>query len=141
VQVSLSAQIRAHIDRLASGAGGSSVAEAARRFNALPLYEGWDGWGLITDDGEVLEGSDEGAVVPAVEPLRTMYLVKGAEDYPELRVLLPVRPELSADCDHCNGTGWFHQGGVKTHTRCGMCRALGWVAVPSNTSLERTREG
>ncbi len=70
-----------------------------------------------------------------------MYLVKGAEDYPELNVMLPTRPDSSHDCEHCKGTGWFHQNGVQVHVRCGTCRALGWVAVPSNTSLERTREG
>jgi hypothetical protein len=142
VQASLSAKIRAHIDRLASAASGSTIAQAARRFNALPLYEGWDGWVVLTDSGEVLEeGSEEGMVVPVVEPMHTMCLVIGAESYPELKAMLPLRPESSTECEHCNGTGWFHHGGVKTRTRCGMCRALGWVAVPSNTSLERTREG
>jgi hypothetical protein len=134
VHEDLSSQIRARIDRLIGGDGKSSLVEAARRFNALPLYEGWNGWGLLTEGGDVLEGFEEGAIVRAVDPLRTMYLVTGAEDYPELKVLLPGRPESSLDCYHCKGTGWFDQDGAKVHVRCGMCRALGWVAVPYNTS-------
>jgi hypothetical protein len=134
----LSAQVRAHIDRLAKGTSGAAVEEAARKFDALPLYEGWDGWGVLTEQGQVLEATDAGAVSPAEDPMRTMYLVKGSETYPELRALLPIRSSTSIDCAHCKGSGWMCIGEA-TRFRCGECRALGWVEVPSNTSLERTR--
>jgi hypothetical protein len=140
MHATLTAQIRAHIDRLANGASGAAVEEAARQFDALPLYQGWDGWGLLTEQGQVLESNDAGVVSPAEDPLRTMYLVKGSETYPELKVLLPVRPPTSIDCARCNGSGWMHLGGEHVRVRCGECCALGWVEVPSNTSLERTRD-
>ena len=35
----LPAQIRAHIDRLAKGTSGATAEEAARKFDALPLYD------------------------------------------------------------------------------------------------------
>ena len=138
MDVTLSAQVRAHIERLAKGETGAAAEEAARQFDALPLFEGWDGWGLLTDQGQVLDASDSGVLSPAVDPLRTMYLVKGSETYPELKALLPVRPVASIDCARCGGSGWMHVGNEKV--RCGECRALGWVEVPSNKSLERTGE-
>jgi len=135
----LSAQVRAHIDRLARGTSGAAAEEAARKFDALPLYEGWDGWALLTETGEVLDATDEGVVSPAEDPLRTMYLVKGSETYPELAALLPIRSATSIDCPHCKGSGWMRIGDEGGRFRCGECRALGWVEVPSNTSLEQTR--
>jgi hypothetical protein len=68
-----------------------------------------------------------------------MYLVKGSETYPELKALVPVRSAASLECARCDGRGWMSIGGEKV--RCVECRALGWVEVPSNKSLERTREG
>jgi len=135
----LSAQIRAHIDRLAKGTSGAAVEEAARNFDALPLYQGWEGWGLLTEQGQVLDADAAGVVSPAEDPLRTMYLVNGSETYPELKALLPTRSSTSIDCLHCKGSGWARIGAEGTGFRCGECRALGWVEVPSNTSLERTR--
>jgi hypothetical protein len=123
----LSAQIRAHIDRIASSSSGKPFEQAARRFDALPLYEGWNGWGLLTAQGDVIEETDEGAASPAAEPMRTMYLVAGAETYPELKAMLPVRPVASADCKRCNGTGWMHLEAKQGRVRCAECRALGWV--------------
>jgi hypothetical protein len=124
--------IRKLIESLAKGSSGSKFEEAARRLDALPLYEGWTGWVVLTDLGEVLEETDEGGVLSAVpEPLRTIHLVAGAERYPELLSLLPVRPPGSMECRHCSGTGWVEIKGNATKLRCGECRALGWVETPS----------
>jgi hypothetical protein len=130
----MSSTIRQLIERLAKGASGSGFEDAARRFDALPLYEGWEGWALLTDQGEVLEATDEGATSPASEPLRTMYLVAGAEKYPELAALLPARPAASSVCAHCDGTGWVKLGTEGGRFRCGECRALGWVETPCKSS-------
>jgi hypothetical protein len=141
MQAALSSQIRAHIDRLARGVSGAEVEAVARQFNALPLYAGWVGWGLITADGEVLESNEAGFVSVAVDPLRTMYLVQGSETYPELVALLPTRQASSIDCPLCNASGWvLPPNGTLAGVRCAECCSLGWVEVPSNTSLERTRE-
>jgi len=132
MQTSKSLNIRRLIENLAKGSSGSKFEEAARRFDALPLHEGWNGWIVLTDLGEVLEETDEGGVLsPAPEPLRTMYLVEGAERYPELLSLLPVRSPASVECRHCRGTGWVKIGGNDAKIRCGECRALGWVETPS----------
>jgi hypothetical protein len=128
----IAATIRALIERVARGESGEAFENAARRFNALPLAEGWFAWALLTEQGDVLEATEDGTVSHAVEPLRTMFLVAGTERYPELIVLLPERSDSCIDCARCEGTGRMPYGGKKI--RCHECRALGWVAGPSNTS-------
>jgi len=130
VQDSMSAAIRALIERVSNGEGGDAFEQAARKYDALPLAEGWFGWALLSEQGEVLDAVEDGPISPAVEPLRTMFLVAGAERYPELVALLPVRSAASTDCARCEGTGWMRHGNRKI--RCHECRALGWVEVPSN---------
>src|SRR5678816_2695847 len=122
------ATIRALIERVTSGASGEAYAQVARTHSALPLAEGWFAWALLTEQGEVLEAAEDGTVSPAVEPLRTMFLVAGAERYPELIALLPVRSSASNDCARCEGTGRMTFGNRKV--RCHECRSLGWVDAP-----------
>ena len=122
---SLAATIRALIERVSGGEGGEAFAQAARKHSALPLAEGWFAWALLTEQGEVLEAVEDGSASPASEPLRTMFLVAGAERYPELIALLPVRSSTSADCARCEGTGRMRFGSGKI--RCHECRSLGWV--------------
>jgi hypothetical protein len=125
MQASMASTIRALIEQVSQGDGGEPFAEAARRYNALPLAEGWFAWALLTEQGEVLEAAEDGTVAPAAEPLRTMFLVAGAERYPELITLLPVRSDASTNCVRCEGTGRMTFGNRKV--RCHECRALGWV--------------
>jgi hypothetical protein len=134
VQDTLSATIRTLIERVTNGEGGEAFAQAARRYSALPLSEGWFAWALLTEQGDVLEAVEDGSVSPAVEPLRTMFLVAGAERYPELISLLPVRTDASTDCARCEGTGRMTFGNGKI--RCQECRSLGWIEVPSDASQE-----
>lgn len=132
IQATMPATIDELIATLVNGSSGSNFEAAARRFDALPLHEGWDGWALLTRQGEVFDADEAGALTLAKEPLRTMYLVGGAERYPELAPLLPVRPSASRNCLHCDGTGWMPLG-EDGRIRCSTCRALGWVD-PSNHS-------
>jgi hypothetical protein len=138
MEAAMSATIRALIERVTKGEGGEGFVRAAHKYSALPLSEGWFAWALLTEQGDVLEALEDGTVSPAVEPLRTMFLVAGTERYPELIALLPVRPTAGIDCPRCEGTGRMSFGNGKI--RCHECRSLGWVEVPSSTSLERTRE-
>jgi len=117
--------IRALIERVSNGVGGEAFAQAARRYSALPLAEGWFAWALLTEQGDVLEAVEDGTASPASEPLRTMFLVAGAERYPELIALLPVRSGTSTECRRCAGTGRMTHGSGKI--RCHECRSLGWV--------------
>ena len=135
----LSATILVAIRGMAEGRTGSPFEAAARKYNALPLYAGWCGWGLLTPQGDVLEADEEeGGVALANEPWRTLYLVVGAERFPEIASLLPQRPADATACSECMGTGWVHVEGCRTQFPCGPCRALGWLA-PSNKTMEPTR--
>jgi hypothetical protein len=121
----LSATILALIERVCHGEGGEAFGQAARKYNALPLAEGWFGWAVLTEHGEVLDAMEDGSTSIAAEPLRTMFLVAGAEKYPELVVLLPVRTATSTECARCEGSGWMKYGSRKI--RCQECRSLGWI--------------
>ena len=134
VQDSMTVMIRALIERVSNGEGGESFAQAARKYSALPLAEGWFAWALLTEQGDILEGVEDGSASPASEPLRTMFLVAGAERYPELVVLLPVRSSISIDCARCEGTGRMRHGTGKI--RCHECRSLGWVDLPHTEQVE-----
>lgn len=123
----MTATIRALIERVTSGASGEALAQVARTHSALPLAEGWFAWALLTEQGEVLEAAEGGAVSPAQEPLRTMFLVAGSERYPELVAFLPVRSDTCIDCPRCDGTGRMKFGNGKV--RCQECRSLGWVDI------------
>lgn len=121
----MAATIRALIEHVSGGEGDGPFALTARKYNALPLAEGWFAWALLTEQGEVLEAAEDGTVSPAAEPLRTMFLVAGSERYPQLVALLPMRSSASADCARCEGTGRMKFGNGKV--RCHECRSLGWV--------------
>ena len=133
MQPGMADTIRALIERTLNGEGGEAFAEAARKYSALPLAEGWFAWALLTEQGEVLEGVEDGTASAATEPLRTMFLVAGAERYPELVALLPVRSSTCTDCARCEGTGRMRLGSGKV--RCHECRSLGWVDAASNNSV------
>jgi hypothetical protein len=117
--------IRGLIERVSRGDGGEAFALAALKYGALPLAEGWFAWALLSEQGEVLEGVEDGTSSAASEPLRTMFLVAGAERYPELVALLPVRSDSCVDCARCEGTGRMKLGSGKV--RCHECRSLGWI--------------
>jgi hypothetical protein len=53
---------------------------ALTRFSSIAAGSRWH---LLTPKGEVIEADENGAITVVAEPLRTMYLVEGAETYPE----------------------------------------------------------
>jgi|HubBroStandDraft_6_1064221.scaffolds.fasta_scaffold3077574_2 hypothetical protein len=58
-----SASIRARIELLGKGTSGDLYEEAARKYGALLLCQGWEGSVLLTIEGEVLEESN-GCLAP-----------------------------------------------------------------------------
>ena len=60
----------------------------------------------------------------ATERERTSILVSAQMRYwPELALLLPLRPLDAIDCSGCNGTGYLHADIIW----CSSCGCLGWV--------------
>ncbi|HEX5160870.1 MAG TPA: hypothetical protein VFV88_04055 [Steroidobacteraceae bacterium] len=125
----LSRTILALIEQVSNGENGEAFQQAALKYDALPLAEGWFAWALLTKEGQVMEATEDGPVKPAVDPLRTMFLVAGVEKFPELEVLLPVRSDSCVECAQCQGSGWMQYGNKQI--RCHICRSLGWVEAPS----------
>src|SRR5689334_15652612 len=82
---------------------------AVRGSRAAPVYSDMGGTLLPRPDGEILFlDSDSGDDEPQIETdfgWRITAVVVGAEDYPELRPLLPIRPPGTEDCVACAGLG------------------------------------
>jgi hypothetical protein len=109
--------------RVLSGEGSKWDSKAARVADALPVYTGVGSTLLISESGEILSYDDEQESVrpESDEVWRSIALVSAARRYPELRALLPARPEGAPECDQCAGTG-----SVKRFA-CGRCGGLGWL--------------
>jgi len=99
-------------------------------FNALPLYLGWTETIGIRADGEIIRWSTEGdyaGVRPAEDwSWVLLALVRGADRYPELRQLLPVRGPDTVDC-RCRAIPLFVSGKAD----CAECGGLGWLPGPT----------
>jgi hypothetical protein len=104
-----------------------SLAEAARRQRAWPVWSGMGDTLLLDSDGEVhcLHG-DTMDVSPMRDlSWRTLAWVAAAEQVPELRALLPARPVNVPDCPGCMGSGRV-QVAPQIRLWCGACWGLGW---------------
>jgi hypothetical protein len=55
---------------------------------------------------------------------RTMALVLGLLNFPELAMALPRRPSYARDCGHCGGLGWHKF--LLAYIICSTCGGLGW---------------
>lgn len=110
------------------------VVEAVRASGALPVYSDLGGTLFLRPDGEILaleHDSDDAPQIEADPGWRMTALVVGAETYPELRPLLPVRAARLPDCAACAGRGRVRIGEIDTGILCGNCFGLGW---PTTTS-------
>jgi hypothetical protein len=95
-------------------------------FGALPLYSDVGGCIALRPDGRVVQviwEKPEQSFFDAPAPFRTAALVRGSQVFPELRELLPARPEGAADCANCEGRGEIFKGVI-----CGACFGLGFAA-------------
>ncbi|GAC1448844.1 MAG: hypothetical protein NVSMB9_32400 [Isosphaeraceae bacterium] len=106
------------------------LAEAVRVSGALPVYSGMGGTLFLRPDGEILLLDHESEdVVPRIETdhgWRTAAVVVGAEKYPELQPLLPIRPPGTEDCVDCAVRGRVRVAEISF--LCGRCYGLGWLA-------------
>jgi hypothetical protein len=100
-----------------------------RAHSALPLYVGWTETAGIKPDGALIKWSTEGEW-PGIRELQektwvNLALVQGAARYPELKRLVPVRPEGAHTCDRCKGAGRFPSA---PEFIC-ECGGVGWIAA------------
>jgi hypothetical protein len=127
------ALIRSLVERWLASPVRSDLINAVRVSGALPVYSDMGGTLLLRPDGEILSlGSDSEDGEPQVETdfgWRITAVVVGAEQYPELRPLLPIRPSGTEDCKACAGVGRVRIGGTDRHILCGRRHGLGWLAA------------
>ena len=118
--------IRARISEL-SGEDRWKCHDTARRHQALPLYADLGGILFLRPDGEVLVGSGVSGEMLEVETNRAWNItlrVIAAEQYPELKPLLPEKPPGASTCTSCDGSGKAVV--ASGHVTCGGCFGLGW---------------
>jgi hypothetical protein len=105
-----------------------SLGRFLREQRALYLFGTLDMEAILLSDGRVKVALDDSAGrddVPvwrdATERERTLSLVIAAERIPELKSLLPQRPDHARDCAVCGGLGY-----IAPKVACSDCGAMGW---------------
>jgi hypothetical protein len=128
-------RIRSLVERWLASPHRSDLTEAVRASGALPVYSDMGGTLFLRPDGEILfldhESEDDEPQFETDEGWRISAVVVGAEKYPELRPLLPIRPADTEDCDACAGQGRIGIAEIDHRFLCGRCYGLGWLAPPS----------
>ena len=103
----------------------------ATRYNLLPIYPDWTHCYGLRSDGIVFLFSTEDEEMTIHEEtderLRNMALYLGAKKYPELKLLVPVRPATAIDCPACEGLGKIDIPGVGPDVIVCYCGGLGWL--------------
>jgi hypothetical protein len=128
-----SAFIRARVERF-----DLEAPEGMRRFhssfvrvhNALPLYSDWTRTFAIREDGVLVHWDTEewpGIEEPSDRREVNLVLVQGAARYPELKGLIPARPDNALTCDSCQGSG--HIPGLPEELKSVICKCggIGWL--------------
>lgn len=133
-RTSLSAQIATRLQEYINSED-AHFRTLAQHLGALPIYADLGGYILLRPDGELLfvdidqDPQDVRVMTTSIEPRwRTLALVVGSEKYPELRELLPVRPNGAQDCRTCGGRGRVDPTPEVRGLWCGECHGLGWVS-------------
>jgi hypothetical protein len=130
----LSARIAARIVAYAQDPA-SPYHDAAARHGALLLHFGWGTDFAIRPDGTVIRidevqisGPDEDIWYRDFNwPVATVAFA--VSRYPELKLLLPPRPDDAVDCPACGGRGMIPFKGVPLLCEC---LGLGWVVPEEN---------
>lgn len=101
-------------------------------FTAIDLYGGPGGGHILRSDGVIAKWEFEAFETPEeykIEPDPDWCIgaiAIASERIPELRAVLPVRPEGTRDCDDCGGHGFTDLPGAPKFVLCHSCWGLGW---------------
>jgi hypothetical protein len=129
--MNLEIQIQKHIEELIANSDSdlADLRGVARLLKALPIFPDMSGCLALRPDGSFIFLDDStGKTTEEIDlKFKLVGLVNGSEKYPELKVLLPVRPENAPDCEDCKATGrGIFEGQVFNNIFCGQCFGLGW---------------
>jgi ABC-type transport system involved in multi-copper enzyme maturation permease subunit len=125
----------------------SALRRLAKRHDALVAHSDAAGVLLLRADGQVLEvprGPDgqvlgvahgsESRAKPASSYRWLVARVSAARLFPELRVLLPLRPKHADRCLACGGSGLDRYSNTPGKVLCQTCTGLGWVYIAPPTA-------
>jgi hypothetical protein len=118
---------------------GSSVRRLARQWQLVPLFVDWSGFLGIDCTGQICSVAMNSATEPrfVTDPrMSRIAQASGAESFPELAFLRPVRPLNSENCPSCGGTGKAPMGGDPDagNVVC-YCGGLGWLLPGEGTGI------
>jgi len=127
----LAQRIQLHVDDLQPGVQSWPVRLCKEKLNALPLHGDQINLWALRPDGVLLSLDHESASLPVCEetdPLtRYAVLLRGAQKYPDLQPLVPLRPLGVQQCELCSGTGEVAEN--EASSTCMRCRGLGWHVI------------
>jgi len=143
MRLSVSAELSAFIAaRIASYAAEAtqpyqqSEAPAVAEFGALPLVRHWFETIGLRPDGEVVRWAtdDNNDPYPGAQPVEDRAfalhaLLEGALTWPQLKVLIPMRPPGAVDCK-CRTIPFF----VEKRVVCTACGNVGWIPPADDDS-------
>jgi hypothetical protein len=127
--MNLEIQIQKRIDELIASSDPADLRRVAESLNALPIWADMSGWLALRPDGSFvfLNGETEEVTEEVATQFKLVGLVNSSEKYPELKTLIPVRPDHADDCRDCKGTGRFiFESKVYNPVFCGKFSGLGW---------------
>src|ERR1043165_4301400 len=100
-------------------------------FTAIDLWGGLGEGHMLRSDGvvvrwELLDLSNTEIKIEPNPGWCVGALVMASERIPELKDVLPRRPEGAPDCDHCDGHGFTDLPGAPKFLLCQFWWGLGW---------------
>jgi hypothetical protein len=104
-----------------------NLQRTAATLHALPLYLDWSGCLAIQTSGQIIYFDYDMPDSVRIEEdprIRNMALFQGSKKYPNLHVLVPIRPPDATECPHCNGKGELPESMKNIVCYCG---GLGWL--------------
>jgi hypothetical protein len=105
----------------------------ASELSVLPMMLDMGGCYAIRPDGEIISFSWDEPFKLDIEKdarIQRLVLASGVKKYPELKNLLPTRPDEAIECSSCNGTGvdrFVAEHGLDPETIVCFCGGLGWL--------------
>ena len=104
-----------------------------REHAALPVFRGWTETLAIREDGSLVRWSTEGEWPGAREldepTWVNLALVQAARLYPELKGLIPARPDDAETCVQCRGTGQVPDLSATLKAVICCCGGTGWLPL------------
>ena len=122
----LSESIRSLIARYKERADDQRLLHLAEAHDGLPVYSDMGGDLLLLPDGNVIVfGNDDKEGEPVSDSWATIAYLSAAKRFPELKSMVPKRPDNAEDCQACMGDGQVVVGSLEI--LCGKCSGLGWI--------------